>query len=84
MSSMLRSGWYDAAEICSAGGAPKTYEKAGTRGTRIDHILLNDVAMQALVASETTVVVDGEGQRVPSHKMVTVELDIAAFADTCE
>ncbi|KAJ9434816.1 hypothetical protein DIPPA_23596, partial [Diplonema papillatum] len=84
MSSMLRSGWYDAAEICSAGGAPKTYEKTGTRGTRIDHILLNDVAMQALVASETTVVVDGEGQRVPSHKMVTVELDIAAFADTCE
>ncbi|KAJ9436815.1 Retrovirus-related Pol polyprotein from type-1 retrotransposable element R2 [Diplonema papillatum] len=84
MSCMLRSGWYDAAEICTDGGAPKTYEKTGTRGTRIDHVLLNDVAIHSLVASETTVVVDAEGQRVPSHKMVTVELDITAFADTCE
>ncbi|KAJ9443053.1 hypothetical protein DIPPA_16418, partial [Diplonema papillatum] len=81
---MLRTGWHDAAELCSDGAPPNTYERETTLGSRIDYILLSEVATRSLKSCSTDMVVDGEGCRIPQHSMLTVELQLDTYAELCD
>ena len=70
--------WTDASQLQHhPHPVPITYTASRTNGSRIDYILLNRVAAQAFVRSDTFAVGD-----VPNHSCVTCELDLSTFRQT--
>ena len=72
----VKSGWTDAAVVQAQRLGcvpPPTFMRRDSEGTRIDHVLLNEVAAAALSRCTTHHV------GVPQHSAVTVELSLAAF-----
>ena len=72
--------WVDASQLQHyPDPAPMTYTGTNTDGSCIDHILLNRVAAQAFVRSDTFSV-----GKVPNHSCVTCELDLRTFQQTTQ